>query len=202
VLPTRDVLIWSGIAALILIPLGIALASPLLAYRVGIYIAAGFAGIVALALMLLQPLLAGGYLPGLAARMGRRVHRWIGAALVIMVVAHVVGLWITSAPDVIDALLFQSPTPFSVWGVIAMWAVFVSAIIAAFRTRLRLSPKIWRLAHTSLAIVIVLGSVMHAWLVDGAMGTMSKAALCLAVLGATTKVLLNLKPWRLLRTNR
>ena len=29
------------------------------------------------------------------------------------------------------ALLFVSPTPFSAWGVIAMWAVFTAALLAA-----------------------------------------------------------------------
>jgi predicted ferric reductase len=149
--------------------------------------------------VLLQPLLAGGYLPGLPVRPGRQVHRWIGALLVAMVVAHVVGLWITSAPDVIDALLFDSPTPFSNWGVVAMWAVFASALLAALRGRMRLSPRVWRLGHTALAIIIVIGSAVHAWLVDGTMGTWSKAAMCLLVVLAMAKVLMDLKPWLLLR---
>jgi len=41
-----------------------------------VYILAGFAGIVAMGVMLFQPLLIGGYLPGLSARIGRRAHRW------------------------------------------------------------------------------------------------------------------------------
>ena len=68
---------------------------------------------------------------------------------------HVGGLWITSPPDVIDALLFASPTPFSAWGVIAMWAIFVAALLAAFRRRLRLRPRTWRIAHSSAAAVVV-----------------------------------------------
>ena len=106
--------------------------------------------------MLFQPLLIGGYLPGFSGRIGRRVHHWIGGALVAAVVIHVGGLWITSPPDMIDALLFASPTPFSPFGVIAMWAIFAVALLAAFRRRLR--PRTWRIAHTLLAIVIVVGS--------------------------------------------
>lgn len=195
----RAILIWSAVAAATLAPLAIAATSPLLQWRGIVYIIASFAGIIAMALVLLQPLLAGGYLPGLPTRPGRQVHRWIGALLVGMVVAHVVGLWFTSAPDVIDALLFDSPTPFSNWGVVAMWAVFASALLAAFRGRLRLSPRVWRLGHTALAIVVVIGSVVHAWLVDGTMGLWSKAAMCLIVLAAMAKVLMDLKPWLLLR---
>ena len=75
------------------------------------------------------------------------------------VVIHVGGLWFTSPPDMIDALLFRSPTPFSPFGVIAMWAIFAVALLAAFRRRLR--PRTWRIAHMLLAIVIVAGSVVH-----------------------------------------
>lgn len=80
------------------------------------------AGVTGLALMMFQPLLIGDFLPGFSLYHARRVHFWTGALLVAAVVAHVAGLWITSPPDVIDALLFISPTPFSAWGVIAMWA--------------------------------------------------------------------------------
>jgi predicted ferric reductase len=191
--PLRAVLIWAGFIAAITVPVAIAMASPLLAYRGPVYIAAGFAGIVALALVLAQPLLAGGYLPGLPARPGRRLHRWVGAALLALIVAHVGGLWLTSAPDVIDALLFESPTSFSAWGVIAMWAAFAAALFAALRGRLGIAPRVWRLGHKALAVVVVIGSVVHALLIEGAMGTVSKAALCALVVAATVKVLVDLR---------
>lgn len=195
---TRAVLIWAGLATAIAVPMAVAATSPLLAWRDPIYIAAGFAGMIAMALVLIQPLLAGGYLPGLPAPRGRRVHRWIGLTLVVMVAAHVAGLWMTSAPDVIDALLFDSPTPFSVWGVVAMWATFAAALLAALRVRLRIGPRIWRIGHTALAGVIVVGSVVHALLVEGTMGPVSKAAFCALVLAATAKVMLDLRAWTLL----
>ena len=122
--------------AAVAIPIGVAATSPLLAWRDPVYIAACLAGVVAMALVLVQPLLAGGYLPGLTLSRGRRVHRWVGLLLVAAVVVHVAGLWLTSPPDVIDALLFTSPTPFSAWGVVAMWAVFAAALLAAARRRL------------------------------------------------------------------
>ena len=100
----RVTLIWAALAAAVCVPIAAAAASPLLAWRGPVYILAGFAGIVALGLMLFQPLLIGGYLPGLSGRMGRRAHHWIGGALVVAVVIHVGGLWITSPPDMIDAL--------------------------------------------------------------------------------------------------
>lgn len=188
----RPTLIWGALLIAVAIPIAIAADSPLLAWREPVYILAGFAGVVAMAFLLLQPLLAGGYLPGLAAWRGRRVHRWVGGLLVAAVVIHVLALWITSPPDVVDALLFVSPTPFSVWGVIAMWAIFATALLAVLRRRLRLRPRTWRLAHTSLAAVIVGGSVIHALLIEGTMGTVSKAVLCALALAATVKVLVDL----------
>ena len=186
----RVVLIWAVLAAAIGVPIAAAMASPLLEWRGPIYILAGLAGMIALGLTLVQPLLIAGYLPGLSAYRGRRVHHWIGGALVVAVLVHVGGLWITSPPDMIDALTFVSPTPFSPFGVIAMWAIFAVAILALLRRRLGL--RAWRIAHMSLAAVIVVGSVAHAMLVEGTMETMSKAALCALVLAAAVKVMIDL----------
>lgn len=164
----------------------------MLAWRDPIYILGGFAGIVGLCVLLFQPLLAAGSLPGLLLHLGRKIHRWTGAALVVLVLVHVSALWITSPPDVIDVLLFRSPTPFAIWGVIAMWAVFAAALLAALRRRLRLRPRVWRITHVSFAIVIVLGTVVHAVLIEGAMEPVSKIALCalvvLVTLGSLARV--------------
>ena len=192
----RVTLIWALLAAAVFVPIAAAAASPLLEWRGPVYIVAGFAGIIALGLLLVQPLLIGGYLPGLSAYRGRRVHHWIGGALVVAVMVHVGGLWISSPPDMIDALLFTSPTPFSPFGVIAMWAIFTVALMAALRRRLGLAPRTWRRAHMVLAVVIVTGSVVHGLLVEGTMETMSKAALCTLLIGATIKVMTELRVWR------
>ena len=192
----RITLIWAALAAAIGVPIAAAALSPQLAWRGPVYILAGFAGIIALGLVLVQPLLVGGYLPGLSAFRGRRAHRWIGGTLVAAIVIHVAGLWITSPPDMIDALTFASPTPFSPFGVIAMWAIFAAAILAALRRRLGLRPRTWRIAHTCFAIVIVAGSVVHAILIEGTMETISKAALCALVLAAAIKIMIDLRVWR------
>jgi Ferric reductase like transmembrane component len=192
----KATLIWVALAAAVGVPIAAAADSPLLAWRGPVYILAGFAGIVALGVMLFQPLLIGGYLPGVPARIGRRAHHWTGAALVAAVVIHVAGLWITSPPDMIDALLFASPTPFSPFGVTAMWAIFAVALLAALRRRLRLRPRTFRIAHMLLAVVIVAGSVVHGLLIEGPMETSSKAALCALVLAATIKVMADLFVWR------
>jgi predicted ferric reductase len=185
----RVTLIWVALVAAICVPVAAAAFSPLLAWRGPVYILAGFAGIVALGLVLVQPLLIAGYLPGLSAYRGRRAHHWIGGALVLAVVIHVGGLWITSPPDMIDALTFTSPTPFSPFGVIAMWAIFAVAFLAALRRRLGL--RTWRIAHMTLAVVIVVGSVVHGMLIEGTMEMMSKAALCALVLAAAIRVMVD-----------
>ena len=185
--PARAAAIWAVLTAAIGVPMALAAASDLLAWRGPLYILAGFAGIAALGLVLVQPLLIGGYLPGLSSYRGRRMHRWIGGALALAVVVHVAGLWITSPPDMIDALTYTSPTPFSPFGVTAMWAIFAVAVLAFFRRRLGL--RAWRTIHMALAAVIVVGGVVHAMLVEGTMETISKAALCALAAVAATKVM-------------
>ncbi len=187
----RAGLIWAGLATAIIVPLGFAVTSPFLAYRDPVYIVAGVAGVIALALLLVQPLLVGGYLPSLQGIKGRRIHAKVGSLLVLAVVIHVGGLWITSPPDVIDALLFASPTPFSVWGVIAMWAVFATAVLALLRRKLR--PTTWRRGHAGLALIIVLCTAAHAILIEGTMETVTKAVLCGLAIVATVKVVFGLR---------
>ena len=192
---TLLVVIWGALAIAVCVPVILAARSPLLAWRDPIYITGGFAGIVGLAILLVQPLLAGGHLPGLSLQSSRRIHRVVGATLVLSVVIHVVALWITSPPDVIDILLFASPTPFSVWGTIAMWAVFAAALVALLRRQLGLQLRTWRRCHTALVILIVLGSVVHAVLIEGAMETVSKTLLCALVLIATARTVVGLRAW-------
>ena len=198
----RVILIWGALAFAIGVPIAAAAASEQLAWRGPVYILAGFAGIIALGLVLVQPLLIGGYLPGLSAYRGRRAHHWIGGTLVVAIVIHVAGLWLTSPPDMVDALTYSSPTPFSPFGVTAMWAIFIVALLALLRRRLGLRPRTWRFVHMPLAIVIVVGSVVHCLLIEGTMETISKAALCAAVLAATVKAMIDLQVWRKRRTLR
>lgn len=200
--PIRAILIWAALCLALAVPVAVAAASPLLAWRDPIYVAGGFAGIAGMALLLVQPLLAGGYLPGLHARRGRRMHRWGGMLLIAAVFVHVVGLWITSPPDMVDALLFASPTPFSAWGVVAMWALLGAAMLAALRQRLRLRPGYWRLGHATLVGVAVLTSVVHAILIEGTMGPASKAALCALAVAATVKAVVDLRSYAVLTRRR
>lgn len=190
----RAILIWVVLLLAIVVPIAFAASSPLLAWRGPVYIASGFFGVAALILLLIQPLLANGDLPGLSVLTSRRFHRWTGAALVLAILAHVIGLWITSPPDVVDVLLFRSPTPFSVWGALAMWTIFFAGAMTVFRRKLPLRYRHWRLGHFSFAILAVLCTVLHALLIEGTMEPVSKAMLCVLVLIASCRVALRI--WR------
>ena len=190
----KALLIWAALSAALVVPVALSLTSPLLAWRDPVYIAAGLAGVIAMALLLLQPLQVSGALPGLPRTRGRKTHRWVGIALVATVLAHVGGLWLTSPPDVVDALLLRSPTPFSVWGVLAMWALFAAALLVALHQRLRW--RHWRIAHATLGLLVVSGSVAHALLIEGTMEVISKIVLCVLVIAATLKTYRDLRVWR------
>ena len=183
----RSKLVWAALFAVLCLPLVAAATSPLLAWRQPVYIIAGFAGIIGMTLVPIQPLLITGRLPGLNGPPARRWHRLIGSALVLAIIIHVGGLWITSPPDVIDALLLRSPTPFSVWGVAAMWAAFAAALIAVLRRRMR--PRVWRLAHLALVFIVAGGTVAHALLIEGTMEPISKWLLSALVILATLSTL-------------
>ena len=193
----RSILLWTVPLAVIITALVAAAYSPQLAWRRPVYIASGFAGILGMALLLMQPLLAGRYLPGLSARRSRQIHKIAGGLLLACVSVHIAGLWITSPPDVVDALLLRSPTPFSIWGVVAMWALFAAALLAIFKARLSLRPQTWRLAHFTLATTAGISSVIHALQIEGTMEALSKTALCVLVLVATAKVGYDLRIWKL-----
>lgn len=186
-----NLVIWFALAAAALVPLAMAANSPLLQWREPIYIVAGLAGVFAVVLLLFQPLLAAAYLPGIDKPGSRRLHRIVGALLVATIIIHVVCLWITSPPDVLDALLFRSATSFSIWGVIAMWGIFITALLAASRRIFRVRPRLWRIAHKTLAAIIVVTSVVHAILIDGTMETLSKYTLCAAVIAVAFVVIIN-----------
>ena len=184
----RTALIWAALVAAIISPLVAAAFSPQLAWRDGIYITSGFAGILSMGLLLVQPLLAAGDLRPLSALRSRQIHRAVGGLLVTGIIVHVGGLWITSPPDVIDALLFVSPTPFSLWGVIAMWGVFVAATMAILRRRVLVRPMTWRRAHVALAVIVAGTTVAHAALIEGTMEPVSKITLSALLLLATGRI--------------
>lgn len=80
-----------------------------------------------------------------------------------------------------------------------MWALFGAALMAAYRWRMNLRFRIWRLAHTSLAAVTIIGSVVHAMLIQGTMEAVSKTVLCIVVVIVAVKALIDLRVWSIAR---
>ncbi|WP_209003865.1 ferric reductase-like transmembrane domain-containing protein [Labrenzia sp. CE80] len=195
-------LIWATVAGLSLWPVLIAAASPYIVGRSAIYIAAGLAGALSLTLLFVQPLLAAGLLPGLRGLRGRRWHRVAGFLIAAVVAVHIGGLYITSPPDALDALLLVSPTPFSIYGVVAMWGLVLTVLLVAFRKHLRLRPLAWRIIHNALAASVVATSAAHALLIEGTMGTLSKIVLCICAVLTTAAVTLYLRVIKPLRQRR
>jgi predicted ferric reductase len=182
-------LAWGLLAACVLVPIGIAAANPLQASRDALWIGGGLAGAVALALMLVQPLLAAGALPGAAASTGRWWHRRLGVSIAALIGLHVFGLYLSSPEDIADALMLVAPTPFSVYGVIGLAGIALTLALVALRSRAGLRYVTWRIIHNGLALIVVGASIAHALLIEGAMGVVSKATLCALVLAATLLVL-------------
>lgn len=124
-------------------------------------------------------------------------------ALVVVVIVHVGGLWITSPPDMVDAILFRSPALFSTWGVIAMWAVLAAGLIGILRRRMATWLRVWRGLHTTLVSITVVFTVLHVVQIEGTMEPWSKAALSGLILLALVRVLLDRRVWSLwLRARR
>ncbi|KPA22460.1 hypothetical protein shim_07430 [Shimia sp. SK013] len=190
---TSSIVIWSGLILALATPLIVASFNPYLAYRNPAYIAAGFAGILALLLLILQPLLAGGLLPNVPPRTARLWHRATGSLIIVAVVVHVAGLFVTSPPDTLDALLLVSPTPFSLYGVVALWGVILTGLLVTLRRKLPLRYLPWAILHNTLAFLIVMATVVHALLIDGTMGPLTKWLACLVVVLLTTWVLYDIR---------
>ena len=196
----RSWAIGAGLILAIAVPLVLASFSPLLQWRDPIYIGSGLAGILAMGLMLAQPVLAAGYLKQFSRVTSRHVHRVVGIVLVLAVMGHVVGLWITSPPDVIDVLLFRSPTPFSVWGALAMWALFAAALFALLRKPLKIAPRIWRRGHAALTSIAIAGTVVHVLLIEGTMEQTTKIILSILAVVVAIKATLDLRIFPLRRS--
>ena len=177
---------WVAIAVIAAVPVVAAALSPLQAGRELLWVTGGMAGVVALSLLFVQPLLTAAVPVLLPAREGIAWHRWGGIAILAMVGLHVGALYAYSPDDVTDVLLLVAPTPFSIYGVISLWCVVLTLLLAATRRRLRLAHRQWRILHSVLAVAIVSAGAVHAVLIEGAMEEVSKLTVCAAALVTTT----------------
>ncbi|PZO02257.1 MAG: ferric reductase [Hyphomicrobiales bacterium] len=182
----RRLAAWLLIAVIAGLPVLVAAASPLQRGREALWITGGMAGVVALSLLFVQPLLMAAAPQLLQARAGVKWHRLGGIAIVAMVALHVGALYLYSPDDVTDALLLVAPTPFSLYGVISLWCLVLTAALAATRRVLKIGHRPWRILHSVLAVAVVGAGAIHAIQIEGAMEEYSKLAICLAALVVTT----------------
>jgi len=83
-----------------------------------------------------------------------------------------------------------------------MWAVFGAALLALIRKQRYLSIARWRFVHGALALLVVVSSVVHALLIEGTMGTLSKVMLCAVALLVTLWTMIDLRVWSIRLFNR
>jgi predicted ferric reductase len=174
------------LALIAIVPIIFAAFSPLQKGRELLWTIGSMAGIIGLSLLFLQPLLMPTAFPRLGVVRGTRWHRWGGIAIMAMVALHVGALYAYSPDDVTDALLLVAPTPFSLYGVISLWCLVLTMLLAATRRAMRLRVRPWRILHSVLAVAVIGAGAIHAIWIEGVMEQYSKLALCLAALTAAT----------------
>jgi predicted ferric reductase len=145
------------------------------------------AGVVALSLLPVQVLLPTPW-SALLLRRDPRWHRWLGLAVACVVVAHVLGLYLTSPDDVRDAVL-AAPT-YSRLGVLAAWSLGLSIVLALARRRLGLTYSDWQILHSALAVAIVTTAVGHTVMIRGTLDGPGEVLACGAALVAVTAAVL------------
>ena len=169
-------------------------------------------GFVGLAMMGLEFALVARFAP-VAAPFGQdallQFHRQIGYAGLAFVLGHVALSLKWEAVTPSDAV----KAPALVWfGVAAVASVVVLTATSVWRLRLRLSYEFWHLIHTVLAVVAVVGALVHVYLVDEYVSTLWKQILWGIMMAAFLSLLVWVRlvrprrmrdhPWRLERVDR
>jgi predicted ferric reductase len=164
-------------------------------------------GFVGLAMMGLEFVLVARFRP-LAAPFGQdallQFHRQIGYVGLAFVLVHfaISAQWDTLTLD--NAL----HAPLLVWfGMAALLSLIALILTSVWRQRLRLSYEAWHAAHTVLALVLVLGALLHVFFVDEYVSSLWKQIFWGLMSGAFVGLLVwvrlvkpgRARPWRLKR---
>jgi predicted ferric reductase len=166
-------------------------------------------GFVGLAMMGLEFALVARFRP-VAAPFGQdallQFHRQIGYVGLAFILVHfaISSKWDELTPD--RAL----SAPALVWfGMIAMLALIALIASSVWRSRLRLSYETWHMAHTVLAVVLIVGALGHVFFVDEYVSSLWKRFLWAVMSGALVSLLVWVRllkprralarPWRLER---
>ena len=97
-----------------------------------------------------------------------RAHRATGAAIVLLVLAHVGLLFVLSPDDALFAMSPDGPTRARM-ALIATCALLAAAVLGALGPSLPLSRTTWRVLHAYLGVLVLVLGVGHAVLTDGAL---------------------------------
>jgi len=158
-------IVWFGLYfLLVLTPLGVALLVDPIARPRGFCVELGAAcGFIAFSLLVLECSLVS-RLRAASAPFGTdvlmQVHRLMGLAALGFVVAH--PLLLLGPGRTLAALNPVPTTPFGRAGTIAVWAVVVIVLTSVGRRRMALSYEAWQRIHGVGALVVVVGSLVHA----------------------------------------
>jgi predicted ferric reductase len=203
------VLAYLGVVVAPLVFAAIGVSDPDRGFWTNLSVALGFAG---LSMMGLEFVLVARF-RAVAAPFGQdallQFHRQIGYVGLGFVLVHVAlsTTWDRVNPrEAIDA-------PALVWfGVAAAGAAVVLVATSVWRLRLRLSYELWHVVHTALAVVAVVGALVHVYLVDEYVNTLWKQLLwglmtaAFIVLLVWVRLLkpaaLRGRPWRLVRVGQ
>jgi predicted ferric reductase len=108
-------------------------------------------------------------------------HRQIGFAGLALVLVHfaISARWSEVTPAKAIA------APLLVWfGMAALLALVVLVVTSLWRRRLRLSYEAWHALHTGLAVVLVVGALLHVLFVDEYVSSLWKQVLWALMTGA------------------
>lgn len=156
------------VAALLLVPVVVALAHPHLANAPAARLVATATGVLALGLLVVTAVL-----PGLRQRLVKaaglmRLHRVVALAVVALVLAHIGALFVYSPSDTLWAISPSAPT-YSRLGVVATLCLALTVVLALGWRRLGLGRPEWRALHLSLAVAVLITAFAHAIMVQGAL---------------------------------
>jgi predicted ferric reductase len=166
-------------------------------------------GFVGLAMMGLEFVLVARFTP-VAAPFGQdallQFHRQIGYAGLALVLVHVAISARLESLTLVNAVT----APALVWfGMVAVLALIALVATSVWRRPLRLSYEGWHMAHTALAVVVVVGALGHVYFVDEYVNSVWKQALWALMSAAFMALLVWVRlikpramrdhPWRLER---
>jgi len=147
-------------AAVVAVPLVLALTDVHLTGVPAGLVVSTAAAALAVSALVLQPLLAS---------LGRITwHRALGTVALLLVLVHIGGLAVVSVQDTLFAMSPDGPTRARM-ALFATVALIVVVILGAGRGRLPLSGGAWRILHGYFAAVVILLGFGHAILTDGAL---------------------------------